>query len=202
MIRTTLRLTVATVALGALAVLAGVATSARADGVGPINFESPAYSVGNINGQQGWSNTGGFDANVAPLSSFPAASGYGFGSQALQISDSVTSGTFGDQTFAPAVSVAADESTSQRFFTASFKIGTALSTEQTGLRLSVSPDNGSGGRMSYLRFEDQSDGVHVFFDDVTDSGPFYTQATFNETDIATLGRGTAHTIGFTLHLLP
>ena len=42
--------------------------------------------------------------------------------------------------------------------------------------------------MSYLRFEDQADGVHVFFSDVTDSGPYYTLATFNETDIATLSR--------------
>ena len=34
--------------------------------------------------------------------------------------------------------------------------------------------------MSYLRFEDQSDGVHVFFDDVTDPGPLGTAASFNE----------------------
>ena len=39
------------------------------------------------------------------------------------------------------------------------------------MHMSVSPDNGSGARMSYLRFEDQSDGVHVFFDDVHESGP-------------------------------
>ena len=30
--------------------------------------------------------------------------------------------------------------------------------------ISVSPDNGQGARMSYLRFEDRADGVHVFFD--------------------------------------
>ena len=42
--------------------------------------------------------------------------------------------------------------------------------------------------MSYLRFEDQADGVHVIFDDVKDSGGYYTQATFNESDIATLSR--------------
>jgi hypothetical protein len=52
--------------------------------------------------------------------------------------------------------------------------------------------------MSYLRFEDQSDGVHVFFDDVTDVGPFPTVATFNETDIATLSRASAHTIRFSI----
>ena len=50
--------------------------------------------------------------------------------------------------------------------------------------------------MSYLRFEDRTDGVHVFFDDVTDNGPIGTVATFNETDIATLSRATAHSIRF------
>jgi hypothetical protein len=50
--------------------------------------------------------------------------------------------------------------------------------------MSVSPDDGNGGRMSYLRFEDQSDKVHVFFDDATDAGPVGTEATFSDTEIA------------------
>jgi hypothetical protein len=201
MIRTTLRLTVATVALGALAVLAGVATSARADSNGPIDFEtSSGYTVGPINGQNGWSDTGGFDANVADLSNF-SVSGFG-GSQVLQISDAVTSGSFGDQTFAPQLSAAAGEATPRKYFSASFQIGTALAAEQPGLHMSVSPDNGSGARMSYLRFEDQSDGVHVFFDDATDAGPYYTQANFSDTQIAILSHATAHTIGFSMHLVP
>jgi hypothetical protein len=213
--RNPLRLLIAMVALLAIAALAGSASSARADGLGPITFESTdGYAVGNINGQNGWSNTGGFDANVAAVSSFPAASGYGFGGQALQISDSVTSGTFGNQTFAPALTQPAGEATPQRFFNASFKIGTTQATQRcvgctagdppvaNPLHMSVSPDNGSGGRMSYLRFEDQADGVHVFFDDVTDSGPDPTPATFNETDIATLSRTSSHTIGFSIQFIP
>lgn len=212
--RNPLRLLLAMVAMLAIAALAGSASSARADGLGPITFESPTYTAGNnINGQDGWSNTGGFDANVVALSGFPGASGFG-GSQALQISDSVTSGAFGNQTFAPPLAQPAGEATSQRFFNASFKIGTTQATQQcvgctagtppmaNPLHLSVSPDNGSGGRMSYLRFEDQSDGVHVFFDDVTDSGGYYTPATFNETDIATLTHGTAYTIGFSIQFVP
>ena len=179
--RNTLRLLIAMVAMLAIAALAGTASSARADSNGPITFESP-YTVGNIDGQQGWSNTGGFDANVAAVSSFSNAAGFGFGSQALQISDSVTSGAFANQTFAPALTQPAGESTGQRFFSASFKIGTPPADQQCAdcvdsdsnpnpLHMSVSPDNGSGGRMSYLRFEDQANGVHVFFGDVTDSGP-------------------------------
>ena len=66
----------------------------------------------------------------------------------------------------------------------------------------MSPDDGTGGRMSYLRFEDQTDGVHVFFDDVTDAGPSGTVATFNEHDIATLDRGHSHTIRFSIDFVP
>jgi len=59
--------------------------------------------------------------------------------------------------------------------------------------ISVSPDNGQGARMSYLRFVDQDNGVHVFFDDATAEGDF------NDTDIATLDRASAHTIRFSIH---
>jgi hypothetical protein len=56
--------------------------------------------------------------------------------------------------------------------------------------------------MSFLRFEDQPDGVHVFFDDATDNGPVGTTATFNERDIATLDRAHTHTIGFSITFVP
>ncbi|HYH51569.1 MAG TPA: hypothetical protein VEG38_18655 [Acidimicrobiia bacterium] len=39
------------------------------------------------------------------------------------------------------------------------------------MAISVSPDDGSGGRMSYLRFDDKADGVHVVFVDVTGAAP-------------------------------
>jgi hypothetical protein len=64
--------------------------------------------------------------------------------------------------------------------------------------VSVSPDNGQGARMSYLRFEEHTNGVHVYFDTVTDKGPVGTVATFNEKDIATLSRTSAHTVSFSI----
>ena len=191
------------VLLSLLAVMAlGVVATAGADALGPITFEPTTYTVGNINGQNGWVKTGAYDAAVVANASFPAAATYGFGLQSLRISSSVTSGSFGDQTFAPPLASAAGESTSNNHFEASFSIGTALATQQPGLALSVSPDNGAGGRMSYLRFEDQADGVHVFFDDVTDNGPVGTTATFNEHDIATLSRTQAHTVRFAIDFKP
>ncbi len=170
---------------------------AAADTVGPITFEPPTYTTGDINGQNGWMKTGPYDVAVASVSSFPAAAGYGFGTQALRVSNAVTSGSFGDQTFSPGLSQAAGES-GLRHFDSTFRVGTALSTLQPDLRMTVSPDDGNGGRMSFLRFEDQADGVHVFFADVTNPGPFPTVSNFNTTDIATISRGAAHTIRFSI----
>jgi hypothetical protein len=188
--------------LGLVALGSAFTPVAGADTVGPITFEPPAYSIGNINGQNGWMKSGPYDVAVASVSSFPAASGYGFGTQALRLSDAFTSGSFGDQTFSPGLLSPAGESPAQTHFDASFSIGTTMATEQLGLHMSVSPDDGNGSRMSYLRFEDHSDGVHVFFDDVTDPGPFPTVATFNETDIATLSRTSAHSIRFSIDFKP
>jgi hypothetical protein len=196
-----MRRTVLLLAVSVLA-LVGVA-GAGADSLGPITFEPPSYVVGNINGQNGWSKTNPMiDAAVAAVSSLPAASAYGFGTQALRISNAVVSGSFGDQTFAPPLANAAGESTGLNHFDATFDIGMALATQQPGLALTVSPDDGTGGRMSFLRFEDQADGVHVFFDDVTDNGPIGTAATFNDHDIATFDRARAHTVRFSIDFVP
>ncbi len=138
-----------------------------------INFESPTYSVGNINGQDGWSKTGPFDSAVV-------SNTYGyttFGSQSLRISNAVTSGSFGDQTFAkPLVDSVGEvdatagtfsEGTRKTRFEMQFDIASTVPTaEQPGMALSVSPDRGDGSRMSYLSFADSPTGVVVTFYDV------------------------------------
>lgn len=182
--------TAGVIALGLLS-FGGAASVAHADTTGPITFEG--FSVGSVNTQGGWSSTGSYDQAVVSGSRFAS-----FGGQSLRISSAVTSGSFGDQTFSGGVTDLAGESTAQRHFDSTFQIGTTQDSVQPGLSLSVSPDNGSGARMSYLRFEDQPDGVHVFFDDTTDAGPTGIGATFNETYIATLSRTSAHTIRFSI----
>jgi hypothetical protein len=185
--------------VGLAAVSSVFAAVAKADIVGPITFEPAGYVLGDINGQQGWMKSGPYDVNVVSVATFPAAAKYGFGTQALQLSDAFTSGSFGDQTFSPGLLNPAAESLDYHIFDASFRIGTTQTTLQPGMHTSASPDNGAGARMSYVRLEDQIDGVHVFFDDVTDAGPIGTVATFNETDIATLSRVKAHTIRFLMN---
>jgi hypothetical protein len=215
---------IATVAVLVLAW--ALAPAAGADTIGPITFEtSQGYVVGDINGQPmppgslpngGWSKTGPqYDVKVVTTSTYPAASGYGFVAQALRISDFFTSGSFGDQAFSPGLADEAGESGAVNLglsgglrrphFDASFLIGTTQATQQcatcsTPLHMTVSPDRGDGARMSFLRFEDQANGVHVFFADVTDPGRVPDGDTFNTTDIATIDRTHSHLIRFSIDL--
>lgn len=189
------------VAVAAASVLIFVALS-YADS-SAITFESPTYHIGSINGQDGWSSTGAYDQAVV-TNTYGYAS---FGGQSFRISDAFTTGAFGDQTFSKSLVNECGESNAenggnsggvrQRHCEFSFDFASTLPTVQPGMHLSVSPDRGDGARMSYLRFEDQFDGVHVFFDDVTDPGHVINGESFNETDIATITR-TPHNIKFVM----
>ena len=179
---------------------------AGADTVGAITFESTqAYSPGDINNQNGWTKTGPYDVNVVSSADYPLISTYGFGTQALQASDSYTTGAFGDQTFAPSLADPSSE-TANKNFDAFFSIGTASISPNDGSHISISPDNGQGARMSYLRFEyHASDNmVHVFFDDSTQSSPCTPAgcAAFRDIDIAQFAPGTVHTFQFAITLNP
>ena len=146
----------------------------------------------------GWTFTGPYDAQVQ-------------GGNQMQISDATTSGSFGDWVFSPKVPDASGAGT-LRNYTATFNIATAPGARSTPdpapndaeyNHVSVSPDDGNGGRMSYLRFENQPTGVHVFFNDVT--SPTLGSAghvTFNSTDIATLTAGQKHVVRFDMNLTP
>lgn len=177
-----------------------------------INFENPPYTVGSINGQDGWTSTGSvgsgcsvYDHAVATQTAFPT-----FGHQSLRLSDAVTSGCFGDQTFAKPLINSVGETaatagtflpgTKQRHFEMQFDIASTVPTsQQPGLHISVSPDRGDGSRMSYLRFEDGVAGIDVFFDDVQGTT---NPANFVETQIATgLNRMVPHKIKLTMDTL-
>lgn len=175
-----------------------------------VNFETPTYSIGNINAQDGWTKTGPYDVAVV-------ANTYGFasfGGQSLRTSDAVTSGSFGDQAFAKPLINAAGEvdstdgtfsrGTLQRHFEMQFDIASTMSTQQAGMHVSVSPDRGDGSRMSYLRFEDGVSGINVFFDDVQQPASCTPSGCVNfvETQVGTdLSRVVPHTIKLTMDLL-
>jgi len=119
----------------------------------------------------------------------------------LRISNAVTSGCFGDMTFAKpladsvgevdATAGTFSEGTRQTHFEMQFDIASTVpGAQQPGLFLSVSPDRGDGSRMSYVGFEDVAGGIDMIFYDVqgTDSS-----ANFVLTDLGTYTR-TPHTV--------
>src|SRR4051794_8184841 len=202
------------IAGAAIAALAAVPAIAQAD-VWGTNFDTGAYTPGqNIDGQGGWSDPGLFDANVIELKNYPGAAGYGFAAKALQISNFKTTGAFGDQTFTPSVADEAGETGAvgagwsggvrQTQFNARYRIGVANPADVPGSgedrHVTVSADRGDGARMTYLRFEDHADGIHVFFDDVPspatalDPGDGKQHVNFEEADIATLNRAQPHLV--------
>ena len=142
----------------------GVALFAASATAGTLNigFEPPTYTAGDINGQDGWSKTGNYDAAVSSAAAFA-------GSQSLRISNGITSGSFGDQTFTPHLGVPAGESTvpgAVDTFLSSWYFKSVTGELQDGLGISVSADNGQGARMSWVRMqEDAANGLNLQFAD-------------------------------------
>lgn len=174
-----------------------------------VNFENPPYQTGVIDGQDGWTSKGAAGSGCA-LYDQKVDGSFGFstfGSQSFRVSDAVTSGCFGDQAFAkPLINAVGETSATtgsfsegvrQTHFETQFDIASTVpNVQQAGLHISVSPDRGDGSRMSYLRFEDGTNGIDVFFDDVPSSTVDGTgHVNFVETKIGDgLDRTKIHTI--------
>jgi len=150
-----------------------------------IDFESPLYTTGTIDGQDGWSSFGAAGGGCAVYDHAvdSSAATTGFGDQSLRISNAVTSTCFSDQTFSKSVSNEVGEATASNggmsggsrrtHFESQFEIASAVpGAEQAGLVMSTSMDRGDGSRMTYLRFEDTPTGLQVYFDDYQDAVPF------------------------------
>ena len=210
-LKTRTRLAVAAVAVLTLTLTAAVAL---ADSVGPITFEPPTYVVGDINGQDGWSSTGPYDHLVSTQSLYPS-----FGTQSLRISNAITSGSFGDQTFSKQLVDEAGETSAQgdgvsgprqRYFEAKWRFASTVpSAEQPGLQAVASPDRGDGARMSWVQMRDTPTGLEVNFNDYRDNAPHGgavgdpagcdDEDEFVQTTVATgLNRSRPHTIRVTM----
>jgi hypothetical protein len=104
---------------------------------------------------------------------------YGFGEQSLRLSNAVTSGSFGDQTFSRRLTNAAGESNAdaggfavgseipKSHFEAQWDFASTVPTaEQPGLSVVASPDRGDGSRMSWVQMADTPDGLDINFFEV------------------------------------
>jgi len=184
----------------ALVLSLAFAAAASADST-TTDFET--MSPTSVSGQEGWSPfvNSAYDQGVV-------APGINSG-QALRVSSRTTSGSFGDWIFSRPVEPAAENLPNKVFkaeFTfkalgespVDFRHPSGVDPGSSWSHLSISPDNGQGARMSYVRIEDTRAGVLVFFDDV----PNRYGGQFDERHIATLDRSTAHTIRFEMSLVP
>ena len=182
--------------------------------MGPIDFEDPPYTVGDIDGQDGWSSTGPYDHEVDDqAASLSEPDDFGLGEQSLRLSNAVTSGSFGDQTISPPSSQTSGETGDRGYFETSWKFATAGNplAEQEDLLVAASPDNGTGSRISFVQMADCSagetntgftpeclaDGLEVnvweYDDDIAVPDP--TIGKFVRHTVASgLPRGVAHTI--------
>jgi uncharacterized repeat protein (TIGR01451 family) len=184
----------------------GVAT---ADTV-TTNFEAPLFHLGSVNGQDGWKSAvpgdipslpHGYDQEVVANGGAPPA----FGGQSLRLSNGYNQfeagpAEFHFQTYSKPTADAAGENQADTEYTAQFSfISTMPMAQQPGLYVSISPDEGEGGRMSYIGLEDTPDGIHVdFYDTPEPDGEFvgYELAT------PPLPRDVPHTIKFWIKLNP
>ena len=172
--------------------------------------------MGTINGQDGWSSFGPFDHKVA-INSYGYAA---FGGQSLRLSNAVTSGSFGDQTFSKSLPNEVGESTAtnggmsggtrRTHFEADWSFASTVpGAEQPGLSVVSSPDRGDGARMSWVQMQDTPTGLQVNFFDYQDVAPYGSVGNeldgcdgaddFQFTAVATgLDRTVPHTIKITL----
>ncbi len=170
-----------------------------------------AYSAGTIHNQDGWLSAGSvgsgcaaYDHKVVVNAGAPAS----FAARSLRMSNAVTSGCFGDQTFSkPLVDEAGETGADggalsggarQATFEAQWDFATTVpAMEQAGLSVVASPDRGDGARMSWVQMADTPSGLAVNFNDFQ-AAPGSTCATavgFVATNVASgLDRGAPHTI--------
>ncbi len=177
-----------TIALALLAVGAltpGVAHSAI---LSATDFEAPTFTLGSVNNQPVPSPAGW---GVANANFDQAVVSFG-GGQVWRLSNAFTSGSFGDQPFAPRPGgiptdtvnnptnsnpqfFAGESSTgaASRYFYAQFDVRSATGAPQSGARFTVSADNGQGGRQGFLAIEDSGGtGLNIVTFDVDSSGNF------------------------------
>ena len=195
-----------------VAVLAGaqLLTGATALAGGPATTNFEAFTVGDVNGQDGW--TSGHGSSFCPVYDVGVVSNtYGypsFGAQSLRISNAIACGSYNDQTFSPSLADEAGETaaldnaysggTRQPYFQAQWDFASTVPTaEQPGLAVVASADPGDPSRMTWLQMQDTPTGLQLNFED-------YSHAILNfvTTPIATgLDRTVPHTVLLTVHFV-
>lgn len=189
----------------AFGLLTAFAVTAGADTVGPITFESPTFTLGTVDGQDGWHSAvpgdipalpNGYDQAVVNNSLYSQDGGTGFGDQSLRVSNAYTNDEFFYQTYSKSTPNPAGETQTNKVFDGTFQFISTSANEQTGLHVSVSPDNGVGARMSYVSLDDTATGIQITFYDTDAAGNFVGHVA------GTYARNVVHTVRFLIQTVP
>ena len=163
-----------------------------------------------VDGQDGWKSglpgeigpslPIGYDQQVVANSGAPSA----FGAKSLRISNAYNTAPptqtpeYHSQTYSTPTAGPAGESLANTEYTAQFSfISTKPNEQQPDLHMDVSPDNGEGGRMSYIGLTDTPGGTRINFYDVPEP-----DGAFKQYFLGTLTRNAPHTITFWIKLNP
>lgn len=203
----------------ALVVLVTMVSAAAADtySTGFENFSTAWTGVGldenpgTVNGQYGWHSAKpssipslpyGYDQQIVNNDTYGGQTGGDdFGDQSLRVSNAYTNdppSEFKFQTYSKSTTENAGEGLTNTVYTGEFQFIPTSANPQPGLFVSVSPDNGEGGRMSYVSLEDTAGGIKMtFYDTSGDTTDPVTQG-FVGYDLGTYPRDVVHTIIFSI----
>jgi uncharacterized repeat protein (TIGR01451 family) len=167
------------------------------------------FNPGTVNGQDGWHSAmrlpddpppsvpalpRGYDQDVVPSGGVP-----GFGNQSLRHSNaySENTGEFEFQTYSTSNAVNAGEALPNTEFVGEFQFTSTSDEQQDQLHMRMSPDDGRGGRMSFVGLRDTAAGIEAtIFDTPEADGEFkaYPAGIYSRTAV--------HTVRFLLQLVP
>jgi hypothetical protein len=190
------------IATGAVALIAVLAVAGAA-GAGSYASGLEGFATGSVDGQEGWHSKpvppylpDGYDQEVVLTSAY--GSPVGFDTKSLRVSNALaeTTGEFEMQPYSPSTPNPAGETQANTVFDGSFQFISTSANEQPGLSIRVSPDNGHGGRMSYLRLNDTPAGIVATFADAKPDG------TFNLYNVGTYSRDQVHKVRFLIKTVP
>jgi uncharacterized repeat protein (TIGR01451 family) len=175
-------------------------------------------TCGSVNLQHGWKSAepgnipslpNGYDQQVVLNADFPGVAPHSFGAKSLRLSNAYNPGPpavappeFHFQTYSTPTTQPAGQDLPDKEFIGQFSfISVHPHQVQKDLSISVSPDNGEGGRMSFIGLNDVNNGptengIDVVFWEVAPNGDWVPH------DLGILPRDVPHTITFWVKLNP
>ena len=170
------------------------------------NFEPLAFHPGSVDGQVGWHSAVpgdipavplGYDQEVFGVSGIP-----GFGTQSLRHSNAYNepTGELFFQTYSSSTAQSAGENEPNTEYIGEFSfISAKPAAQQSGLYMTMAPDNSTGGRMSGVRLYDLPGGIRAVIYDTPDP----TTGDFVAYDAGHVyKRDEVHTVKFWIKFVP